>query len=110
MNQPMNLETTTLAVRNLTRPATAECGFFFVALALALFALSPAAEAVKPAPDGGYSNNNTDQPSKINCGTTPEGVSSGNRATAEANRSPNYESSESERPTRTQQAGTTLGG
>jgi hypothetical protein len=51
-----------------------------------------------------------DQSSKINCGTTAEGVSSDNRATAEANRSSNYESSESERPTRTQQAGAAPGG
>src|SRR5437764_9227330 len=34
-------------------------GFLLITLALACFALSPAARAVSPAPDGGYPNNNT---------------------------------------------------
>ena len=34
-------------------------GFLFIALALAWLALSPAARAVDPAPDGGYPNQNT---------------------------------------------------
>ncbi|PYK64509.1 MAG: hypothetical protein DME50_13160 [Verrucomicrobia bacterium] len=34
-------------------------GFFLIPLALAWLALSPTARAVSPAPDGGYSGNNT---------------------------------------------------
>src|SRR2546428_3790346 len=34
-------------------------GFLLIPLALAWFALSPAAQAVTPAPDGGYPNQNT---------------------------------------------------
>jgi trimeric autotransporter adhesin len=59
MNQPINLKTTTLAVRNLFPPATAGRGFLLVAVALAWFALLPTARAVTPAPDGGYANQNT---------------------------------------------------
>jgi hypothetical protein len=63
MNQPINLKSTMLAVRNWISPATAGRGFLFVALALALvgFALSPMARAQlpPPAPDGGYPNQNT---------------------------------------------------
>ena len=61
MNQPINLKTTTLAVRNSISPATAERGFLLVALALTWFALSPVAQAQlpSPTPDGGYPNDNT---------------------------------------------------
>jgi Chaperone of endosialidase len=61
MSQPINLETTALALRNWIRTATARRGFLFMAFALAWFTLSPAPKAfgVTPAPDGGYPNNNT---------------------------------------------------
>src|ERR1700724_3829034 len=61
MNQPINLKTTTLAVRNSISPATAERDFLLVALALTWFALSPVAQAQlpSPTPDGGYPNDNT---------------------------------------------------
>ena len=61
MNQPINLKTTTLAVRNSISPATAERGSLLVALALTWFALSPVAQAQlpSPTPDGGYPNDNT---------------------------------------------------
>jgi hypothetical protein len=61
MNQPINLKTGTLAVRNSISPATAERGFLLVALALTWFALSPVAQAQlpSPTPDGGYPNDNT---------------------------------------------------
>jgi hypothetical protein len=35
------------------------CGLLLIALVLACFALSPRAQAVVPAPDGGYPNGNT---------------------------------------------------
>src|SRR5207247_3904893 len=35
------------------------CGLFLIALLLACFGLSPAAQAVDPPPDGGYPNQNT---------------------------------------------------
>jgi hypothetical protein len=54
MYQPIQLKTNTPSVKNST-------GLLLIPLALALacFALSPAAQAVLPAPDGGYPNGNT---------------------------------------------------
>ena len=50
---------TTLSIRNsISRPPLRR-GFLLLPLVLAWFALSPAARAVLPAPDGGYSGNNT---------------------------------------------------
>ena len=51
--------TTTLSVKNSIGPSPLRCGLFLIALALACFALSPAARAVLPAPDGGYPGFNT---------------------------------------------------
>jgi hypothetical protein len=59
MNQRFNLKSTTLGVRNWIGPTTTGRSFLLVALALAWFTLSPAAQAVTPAPDGGYPNNTT---------------------------------------------------
>ena len=61
MNQSINLKTISLAVRNSIRAATAKGGFLVVAVALTLFALSPAAQAQlpSPTPDGGYPSDNT---------------------------------------------------
>ncbi len=53
------LKTTTLSVGNSKSPATAGRGFLLIALALAWFAVPPAARAVTPAPDGGYPGQNT---------------------------------------------------
>jgi hypothetical protein len=59
MNQPINLKTIALSVRNSITPASAGRGFLFLALALTWSALSPTAQALSPAPDGGYPNQNT---------------------------------------------------
>jgi uncharacterized coiled-coil protein SlyX len=61
MNQAIDVKSTMLSVRNLIRPATTRCGFVLVVFAVASFALSPTPKVfgVTPAPDGGYSNNNT---------------------------------------------------
>src|SRR5258708_14355389 len=59
MNQTINLKTIIIAVRNLIHLATAGCGFLLVVLALACSGLLRTARAVTPAPDGGYSGNNT---------------------------------------------------
>jgi len=53
------LKTTTLSVGNSISRSPLRCGFLFIALALAWFALSPTARAVSPAPDGGYPGQNT---------------------------------------------------
>jgi hypothetical protein len=45
--------------RNSINRSPLRCGFLLVPLAVACFALSPAAQAVSPAPDGGYANGNT---------------------------------------------------
>jgi hypothetical protein len=52
---------TTLRLRNSINRAPLRLGFFLIpfAVALAWFALSPAARAVMPAPDGGYPGDNT---------------------------------------------------
>jgi len=59
MNQPINLKTGTITVRNSINPVPARRGFLLVVLALASLALSPTARGVTPAPDGGYANDNT---------------------------------------------------
>ena len=50
---------TTLHLRKSIGPPTAGRGFLLIPLVLAWFALSPAARAVLPAPDGGYPSDNT---------------------------------------------------
>src|SRR5258708_28049755 len=52
---------TTLHLRKSIARSPLRLGFLLIAPAIALtwFALSPAARAVTPAPDGGYPNNNT---------------------------------------------------
>ena len=51
---------TTLPITNLISPATAgRRGVLLFTLALGCFSLSPFAQAVTPAPDGGYQGNNT---------------------------------------------------
>ena len=50
---------TTLNLRNSIGRSPLRLGFLLIALALACFALTPAAQAVDPPPDGGYLNANT---------------------------------------------------
>jgi hypothetical protein len=61
MYQPIQLTNTIPSLRNLINSSPSQCGFLLVPLGLALawFALSPAARAVSPPPDGGYPNGNT---------------------------------------------------
>src|SRR5205807_8110401 len=59
MNQPINLKTTNLVLKNLIRPAIAGRGFLLLTLALTCLALSSSAFAVSPAPDAGYAGDNT---------------------------------------------------
>src|SRR5437899_9220052 len=61
MNRPNLFSNSTLDVPNLISRLPLQRGFPVVLLALAvgLFALSPAALAVDPPPDGGYPNQNT---------------------------------------------------
>jgi hypothetical protein len=61
MHEPIQLTNTIPSLRNSISPAIAGRGFLLIAVALALasFALSPAARAVTLAPDGGYPNQNT---------------------------------------------------
>jgi trimeric autotransporter adhesin len=60
MKTPSHLKSTiTLAVRGSIRCPPLRRVFLFVPLLLACFALSPRAQAVVPAPDGGYANGNT---------------------------------------------------
>ena len=76
MNQPINLKTSLLAVRNSISPTPAQRGFLFVVFALACFALSPSPKAfgVTPAPDGGYANGNTAEGAgALNSGLTTSG-------------------------------------
>ncbi len=53
------MKTTTPPIRNLTTPATARRSLLLIPLLLACFPLLPRAQAVVPAPDGGYPGNNT---------------------------------------------------
>ena len=53
------LKTTTLPVGNSNSRSPLRRGFLLVALALASLALSPTAQAITPAPDGGYPGQNT---------------------------------------------------
>src|SRR2546427_397377 len=54
-------ETTTPLLRNSINRSPLQRGFLLIplALALVLFGLLPTAQAVSPAPDGGYANDNT---------------------------------------------------
>jgi len=56
---PAYMKTTTPPVGNLLTPAPARRGLLLIPLLLACFALLPRAQAVVPAPDGGYPGNNT---------------------------------------------------
>ena len=53
------MKITTPTIRNLRTPATARRGLLLIPMLLACFALLPRAQAVVPAPDGGYPGNNT---------------------------------------------------
>src|SRR5437764_14440990 len=57
MNSATPLKNKTLSIRNSIGRSPLRYGQFLIALAW--LALSPAAPAVTPAPDGGYANNNT---------------------------------------------------
>ena len=61
MDQPIQLTNIILSLRTSLGRAPLQRGSLLLAfpLALAWFALSPAAQAVTPAPDGGYPRNNT---------------------------------------------------
>jgi Chaperone of endosialidase len=60
LNKNMKIKNmTTLPLRKSIGPPTAGRGFLLIPLVLAWFALSPAARAVLPAPDGGYPGANT---------------------------------------------------
>jgi hypothetical protein len=59
MNQPTNFKYVILSVRNLILPAIAGPSFLLIALTLVCFDFLPTAEAVSPAPDGGYAGANT---------------------------------------------------
>jgi hypothetical protein len=60
MYQPIQLQSaTTLSIKNSIDRSPLRFGLFLIAIALAWFALSPRAQAVFPAPDGGYPNRNT---------------------------------------------------
>ena len=50
---------TTSPIRNSINPSPLRRGLFLIPLVLAAFALSPMAQAVVPAPDGGYPGGNT---------------------------------------------------
>src|SRR5438132_3666526 len=54
-----HMKTTTLPLRNLMNRSPLRRAFLLIALLLACFALSPAAQAVDPPPDGGYPGDNT---------------------------------------------------
>ena len=61
MHRPINLSTATLSMRGLTSRTPLRGGVLLVALGLALawLTLPQTSQAVTPAPDGGYPNNNT---------------------------------------------------
>ena len=60
MYKPIQLQnTTTLIVKNSINRSPLRLAFLLIPLALGCFALSPAARAVLPAPDGGYPGENT---------------------------------------------------
>src|SRR5438067_13646645 len=59
MHQLIMFQTATLRLTNsISRPPLRRV-FFLIPVGLALFAFAPAAQAVSPAPDGGYPGNNT---------------------------------------------------
>src|SRR5438552_18535915 len=59
MQYPIQLTNITLSVKSLLGPSPLRKGFFLIALALAGFALSSAAQAVSPPPEEGYLGSNT---------------------------------------------------
>ena len=59
MQQAIQLKTTIPPGRNSSNRSPWRGGLFLIALTLALFGLSPTAQAVTPAPDGGYPDFNT---------------------------------------------------
>src|SRR5438067_13525117 len=59
MHQLITFQTATLRLTNSISRSPLRRVFFLIPVALALFAFAPAAEAVGPAPDGGYLGNNT---------------------------------------------------
>jgi uncharacterized coiled-coil protein SlyX len=76
-------KTTTSLIRNSINHTPLRRGFPILLLVLGLFALSPAARAVDPPPDGGYPGNNTAEGDGALQSVTPD-VSSfrGNNNTA----------------------------
>ena len=59
MHQLITFQTATLRLTNSISRSPLRRVFFLIPVALALFAFAPAAQAVSPAPDGGYPGNNT---------------------------------------------------
>ena len=59
MQYPIKSTSTTASVKSSLHPSRLQHGFFFIALALAGFALSPAAQTVSPPLGGGYPGDNT---------------------------------------------------
>src|SRR5438132_1640537 len=59
MYQLITFQTATLRLTNSISRSPLRRVFFLIPVALALFAFAPAAQAVSPAPDGGYPGNNT---------------------------------------------------
>src|SRR5438876_2881532 len=60
LNKKMKTKTTTiLHSRKSINRSHLRRGYLLIPLVLACFALSPTAQAVNPAPDGGYSGDNT---------------------------------------------------
>src|SRR2546422_7566343 len=58
MHKPIELQNTTTVTKSINR-SSLRLGFLLIPLTLACFALSPAARAVDPPPDGGYDRFNT---------------------------------------------------
>src|SRR2546429_905628 len=58
MHKPIELQNTTTVTKSVNR-SSLRLGFLLIPLTLACFALSPAARAVDPPPDGGYDRFNT---------------------------------------------------
>src|SRR5438128_1278829 len=59
MHQLIMFQTATLRLTNSISRSPLRRVFFLIPVGLALFAFAPAAQAVTPAPDGGYPGNNT---------------------------------------------------
>jgi hypothetical protein len=67
---PAYMKTTSPPIRNLMTPSTARRGLLLIPLLLACLTLLPRAQAVVPAPDGGYPGNNTAEGSNALLGLT----------------------------------------